>query len=290
VLVLGLDTATPASTVAVAEVTGGGLRGLAERRTVDPRAHGELLAPQIHATLMEAGAGPADLAAIVAGVGPGPFTGLRVGLATAASMGQALGVPTYGVCSLDGLGLAAGPGRVLVATDARRREVYHATYLDGRRVTEPQVARPADVTVEADRAADAALATMRPQGLERAQRLSRLAISQNPYDTAAWLRIASADAVAHGRLTATGVAALSRSYDLVGIDPYVATWRTAFALQHWDQLPPDVKAATRSEAMAVGHAWTHRQKMIQALASVRNPKARMTAALWAERLRSSDNR
>ena len=151
-LVLGLDTATPASTVAVAEVTGGGLRGLAERRTVDPRAHGELLAPQIHATLMEAGAGPADLAAIVAGVGPGPFTGLRVGLATAASMGQALGVPTYGVCSLDGLGLAAGPGRVLVATDARRREVYHATYLDGRRVTEPQVARPADVTVEADRA------------------------------------------------------------------------------------------------------------------------------------------
>ena len=151
-LVLGLDTATPASTVAVAEVTAGGLRGLAERRTVDPRAHGELLAPQIHATLVEAGAGPADLAAIVAGVGPGPFTGLRVGLATAASMGQALGVPTYGVCSLDGLGLAAGPGRVLVATDARRREVYHATYLDGRRVTEPQVARPADVTVEADRA------------------------------------------------------------------------------------------------------------------------------------------
>jgi tRNA threonylcarbamoyl adenosine modification protein YeaZ len=152
VLVLGLDTATPASTAAVAEVTGGGLRGLAERRTVDPRAHGELLAPQIHATLVEAGVRPADLAAIVAGVGPGPFTGLRVGLATAAGMGQALGVPTYGVCSLDGLGLAAGPGRVLVATDARRREVYFATYLDGRRVTEPQVARPADVRVEADRA------------------------------------------------------------------------------------------------------------------------------------------
>jgi tRNA A37 threonylcarbamoyladenosine modification protein TsaB len=67
-------------------------------------------------------------------------------------MGQALGIPTYGVCSLDGLGLAAGPGRVLVATDARRREVYHATYLDGRRVTGPQVARPADLTVRADRA------------------------------------------------------------------------------------------------------------------------------------------
>jgi tRNA threonylcarbamoyl adenosine modification protein YeaZ len=152
VLVLALDTATPASTAAVAEVTGAGLRGIAERRTVDPRAHGELLAPQIRATLGEAGVRPAELAAIVAGVGPGPFTGLRVGLATAASMGQALGIPTYGVCSLDALGLAAGPGRVLVATDARRREIYHATYRDGRRVTEPQVSRPADVAVHADRA------------------------------------------------------------------------------------------------------------------------------------------
>jgi tRNA threonylcarbamoyl adenosine modification protein YeaZ len=152
VLVLALDTATPASTAAVAEVTGDGLRGIAERRTVDAHAHGELLAPQIHATLDEAGVRAADLTAIVAGVGPGPFTGLRVGLVTAASMGQALGVPTYGVCSLDALGRAAGPGRVLVATDARRREVYHATYVDGRRITGPDVARPADVAVHADRA------------------------------------------------------------------------------------------------------------------------------------------
>jgi tRNA threonylcarbamoyl adenosine modification protein YeaZ len=152
VLVLALDTATPASTAAVAEVTEAGLHGLAERRTVDPRAHGELLAPQIRATLAEAGVRPADLSAIVAGVGPGPFTGLRVGLATAASMGHALGIPTYGVCSLDGLGRAAGPGRVLVATDARRREVYHATYVDGRRVDGPAVSKPADVVVTADRA------------------------------------------------------------------------------------------------------------------------------------------
>ncbi len=151
-LVLALDTATPASTAAVAEVTDDGLHGLAERRTVDARAHGELLAPQIHATLGEAGVRVGDLTAIVAGLGPGPFTGLRVGLVTAASMGQALGIPTYGVCSLDALGKAAGPGRVLVATDARRREVYHATYLDGVRVAGPDVARPADVPVDADRA------------------------------------------------------------------------------------------------------------------------------------------
>jgi tRNA threonylcarbamoyl adenosine modification protein YeaZ len=152
VLVLALDTATPASTAAVAEVTDSGMKGLAERRTVDPRAHGELLAPEIAATLEEAGVRPRDLGAIVAGVGPGPFTGLRVGLATAASMGHALGIPTYGVCTLDALGLAAGPGRVLVATDARRREVYWATYADGKRTRDPDVSKPADVIAEADRA------------------------------------------------------------------------------------------------------------------------------------------
>jgi tRNA threonylcarbamoyl adenosine modification protein YeaZ len=152
VLVLALDTATPASTAALVEVTADGLRGVAERRTVDPRAHGERLAPEIAAILAGHDVRPRDLTAIVAGIGPGPFTGLRVGLATAASMAQALGIPTYGVCSLDGLGRAAGPGRVLVATDARRREVYYAVYVDGVRVTDPEVAKPADVRVEVDRA------------------------------------------------------------------------------------------------------------------------------------------
>jgi tRNA threonylcarbamoyl adenosine modification protein YeaZ len=152
VLVLALDTATPASTAALAEVTGDGMRGIAERRTVDPRAHGELLAPEIAAVLDEAGIRPPNLGAIVAGVGPGPFTGLRVGLATAVSMGQALGIPAYGVCSLDALGLAAGPGRVLAATDARRREVYWATYADGHRTRDPDVARPADVAADVERA------------------------------------------------------------------------------------------------------------------------------------------
>ena len=151
-LVLALDTSTPAVTAAVGEVTDAGMKGIAERRTVDPRAHGELLAPQVRLVLGEAGVRAGELTAIVAGVGPGPFTGLRVGLATAAAMGQALGIPTYGICSLDALGRAAGPGRVLVATDARRREVYFATYADGKRVSGPEVAKPADVLVEADRA------------------------------------------------------------------------------------------------------------------------------------------
>jgi tRNA threonylcarbamoyl adenosine modification protein YeaZ len=153
VLVLALDTATPASTATLVEVTDDGLHGVAEHRTVDPRAHGERLAPAIAAVLADAGVRVGELGAIVAGLGPGPFTGLRVGLATAASMGQALAIPTYGVCSLDGIGRAAGSGRVLVATDARRREVYFAIYLDGVRQSGPDVARPADVVFEADRGA-----------------------------------------------------------------------------------------------------------------------------------------
>ncbi|GAA0534178.1 tRNA (adenosine(37)-N6)-threonylcarbamoyltransferase complex dimerization subunit type 1 TsaB [Paractinoplanes ferrugineus] len=152
-LVLALDTATPASTAALAEVTADGLTGIAERRTVDPRAHGEKLAPEIAAVLADAGVRPADLGAIVAGTGPGPFTGLRVGLVTAASMAQVLGIAAYGVCSLDGLGRAAGPGRVLIATDARRKEVYFATYVDGVRESGPEVAKPAEVTGVFDRVA-----------------------------------------------------------------------------------------------------------------------------------------
>lgn len=143
VLVLVVDSATPAVTAALAEVSDDAVAIRAERRTVDARAHGELLAPAVDAVLAEVGARPRDLDAIVAGLGPGPFTGLRVGLVTAASMGQALDVPTYGVCSLDALGRVEG--RVLAATDARRREVYWAVYEDGARLTEPAVDLPAVV-------------------------------------------------------------------------------------------------------------------------------------------------
>jgi tRNA threonylcarbamoyl adenosine modification protein YeaZ len=177
VLVLVVDSSTPAVTAALAEVTAAGVALRAQRRAVDARAHGELLAPAVGEVLAEAGARPTDLAAIVAGLGPGPFTGLRVGLVTAASMGQALGVPTYGVCSLDALGLAAtghpgataapdgdAAGRVLVATDARRREVYWGVYAAGRRVTEPAVDVPA---VVAARAAELAVGAAVGEGAER---------------------------------------------------------------------------------------------------------------------------
>jgi tRNA threonylcarbamoyl adenosine modification protein YeaZ len=82
-----------------------------------------------------------DHAAVVAGGGPGPFTGLRVGLATAAAIGQALSVPTYGVCSLDAMGIDSRAA-TLVATDARRKEIYWAVYRGGVPLTTPAVNRP----------------------------------------------------------------------------------------------------------------------------------------------------
>ena len=78
---------------------------LAERVTVDARAHAERLTPNVLAALADADVTMAELDAVVVGCGPGPFTGLRVGMATAAAYGHALGIPVYGVCSLDAIGV-----------------------------------------------------------------------------------------------------------------------------------------------------------------------------------------
>jgi len=143
VLVLAIDTSAAAVSAAVVSVDGD---VYAQRVTIDARAHGELLAPSIAACLDDAGTAPPDLAAIVAGVGPGPFTGLRVGLVTAAAMADALGIPAYGVCSLDALAAAVDADSLLVATDARRREVYWGRYVGGIRVEGPSVDKPAELS------------------------------------------------------------------------------------------------------------------------------------------------
>ncbi|MEU3252858.1 tRNA (adenosine(37)-N6)-threonylcarbamoyltransferase complex dimerization subunit type 1 TsaB [Streptomyces sp. NPDC006997] len=142
-LLLALDTATPAVTVALHD----GTDVLASAGQVDARRHGELLLPTVDRVLREAGRSLDAVTAIVVGTGPGPYTGLRVGLMTADTFGLALGVPVHGVCTLDGLAYAADlPGPFAVATDARRKEVYWARYADSRtRLTDPAVDRPADI-------------------------------------------------------------------------------------------------------------------------------------------------
>jgi tRNA threonylcarbamoyladenosine biosynthesis protein TsaB len=167
VLLLALDTATPAVTVALHD----GSAVIAESSATDARRHAELLAPLMERVLGQAGATAADLTDVAVGTGPGPFTGLRVGLVTARMTASALGLGLHGVSTLDVLAAQAledgtvgrdTTAEFLVATDARRREVYWAAYradggavggdrgVDGaaplpERIDGPYVARAADV-------------------------------------------------------------------------------------------------------------------------------------------------
>jgi len=144
VLALVVDTSSAAVTAGVVDCAEP--RVLADRVTVHGRAHGELLAPAIRDCLDRSGRSLSELSAVIAGVGPGPFTGLRVGLVTAAALGDALGLPCYPVCSLDALAaVQPAADRLLVAGDARRKEIYWGLYSGGRRLTEPAVNRPAEL-------------------------------------------------------------------------------------------------------------------------------------------------
>lgn len=143
VLVLAIDTSTPDLVAGLVNTETG---TVTERILPDTRRHNELLTPTVQQVLTDAGKTFAELDAVVVGVGPGPFTGLRVGMASAAAFGDALGIPVHGVCSLDAIAGQWGGRDILVATDARRREVYWASYRDGHRVDGPNVEAPAAVS------------------------------------------------------------------------------------------------------------------------------------------------
>ena len=129
-LVLAVDTSTSVVTVALHDE----YTLIAGRAHRCEQAHSELLAPAIHDLLAHVDRDA--ITHVVAGVGPGPFTGLRVGIATAAVLAHTWGVPAFGVCSLDAMAHGV-TGTVL--SDARRREVYAASYVDGIRQGEPVV-------------------------------------------------------------------------------------------------------------------------------------------------------
>jgi tRNA threonylcarbamoyladenosine biosynthesis protein TsaB len=150
-VLLAIDTSTPLVSVAVCDpLDGAAVAGATAER---PMAHGEALAPLVQQVLDDARTGRDQLTEIVVGTGPGPFTGLRVGLVTGRMLGLALGIPVRGVCSLDALAaqaVAAGVDRpFVVVTDARRKELFHASYDgSGRRTAGPAVSRPHDVPVD----------------------------------------------------------------------------------------------------------------------------------------------
>ena len=144
-MILAVDTSGATGAALVDE------RGevVAQERSDDPRGHAEAIGPLLDAVL----AGhAADVTAVAYGVGPGPFTGLRVGMAAARTAALVLGVPELPVLSHDAIALAAVQDGaalpLLVVADAKRREVYSTVYrgLDAaglpRRAAEPQVGAP----------------------------------------------------------------------------------------------------------------------------------------------------
>jgi tRNA threonylcarbamoyl adenosine modification protein YeaZ len=146
-LVLGIDTST---TVNVGLASEGEV--LATGSVGDSRAHVEQLTPLVRRCLADGRRQLREVDQIVIGLGPGPFTGLRVGIVTAEVLAATLSVPLHRICSLDVLAAqqvqdpARAVGDFLVATDARRREVYWARYDPaGRRTGGPYVNPPAEL-------------------------------------------------------------------------------------------------------------------------------------------------
>ncbi len=150
-LILSLDTSANASAALVND--DGVLASFASR---DTRTHAEVLTPAIRDLLAEVGVDGRDLDAVITGTGPGPFTGLRAGIATARTLAFVWNVPLFGLMSLEAIAADAladarerGLDEYLVATDARRKEVYWARFRargDAPRLLEgPAVASPSNL-------------------------------------------------------------------------------------------------------------------------------------------------
>jgi tRNA threonylcarbamoyl adenosine modification protein YeaZ len=136
--VLAIDTSVGVS-VAVLRSNG----ELTQSQIVDHGLQGELTADLISQVVTESGLEISEITDVVIGVGPGPFTGLRVGLVTATVFAHAREIPIHGICSLDAIAFDYAKPCVVV-TDARRKELYWARY-EGNRISEPQVSKPEDL-------------------------------------------------------------------------------------------------------------------------------------------------
>jgi tRNA threonylcarbamoyl adenosine modification protein YeaZ len=132
---LAIDTATSRTSVAIID----GEKVLFEDFHEGATDHGKAL-PELVAAALKSSASPDQ---VVVGMGPGPFTGLRVGITFARSFALAREIPVLGVCSLDAI--VANENEYTVAIDARRKEIYWARYKDGQRIFGPAVNKPAEV-------------------------------------------------------------------------------------------------------------------------------------------------
>ena len=151
--VLGLDTSTDTSSACVLRADGEAF----EVRASGSRAHARELMPSVAEAMERSGLDWPELGAIAVGVGPGGYTGLRIGIATARALGRATGLELRPVSSLAALARGAGSGLVLALIDARRGELFGALYQDGEERWPPFAAAPEAV---AQRVVEAGLAPL----------------------------------------------------------------------------------------------------------------------------------
>ncbi|MBI1404678.1 MAG: tRNA (adenosine(37)-N6)-threonylcarbamoyltransferase complex dimerization subunit type 1 TsaB [Caulobacter sp.] len=154
-MLLAVDTCLDACSVALMD----GETVLAARSEPMHRGHQERLAPMVAALMSEAGVGFERLQRVAATVGPGSFTGLRVGLAFAKGISQALSIPLIGLGSLPAL--AAGrPGFVCAAIDARRGQIYLQAFRDGAALMAPDALAAETAAARLAELADGGAATL----------------------------------------------------------------------------------------------------------------------------------
>jgi tRNA threonylcarbamoyladenosine biosynthesis protein TsaB len=141
--VLGIDTSTAASAACVLRADGEAFdEAPAPERLLERPGHAAELLPAVERALGRAGLGYAELDAVAVGVGPGSFTGLRIGVATARALAHAHGLELRPVSSLAALAAGTGAPLSLPVIDARRKEVFAALHEDGEERWEPWVATP----------------------------------------------------------------------------------------------------------------------------------------------------
>jgi tRNA threonylcarbamoyladenosine biosynthesis protein TsaB len=150
--IVGFDTSTAATSVCVLRADGEEFEHVPEvARLREPPGHSRELLPAVADLMERAGVGWADVDGVAVGVGPGGFTGLRIGVATARALATAAGVPVHPVSSLSALAAAIDEPLALPLIDARRGELFGALLSAGKVVVEPFAARPEEVAERAGR-------------------------------------------------------------------------------------------------------------------------------------------
>ena len=141
-MILAIDTSAGTSVALV----GDGI--VAEAATADTRSHAEHIGVFIDRVLTGSGVTPSDVTAVVTGIGPGPFTGLRVGIAAGITFAIGRGIPIYGLTSHDAA--AVGRETCTIVTDVRRRELAWTTYRDGVAIDGPRLTTEVTLALDVD--------------------------------------------------------------------------------------------------------------------------------------------